>query len=119
MVDPSTEKEICYVAEGDAADIDCAVKAARAAFIHDSPWRSMDASQRGRLLYRLADALAANIDYLSQLEAMDAGKPLESARGDVDFAIDTVRYYAGYADKIHGKVTLQHSSCFSFICDYR
>ncbi|VDM33186.1 unnamed protein product [Hydatigera taeniaeformis] len=106
VVDPSTEKEVCCVAEGDAADIDSAVKAARAAFLRDSPWRCMDASQRGRLLYRLADALAANVDYLSQLEALDAGKPLESARGDVDFAIDTVRYYAGYADKIHGKVVI-------------
>ncbi|CDS36729.1 aldehyde dehydrogenase mitochondrial [Echinococcus multilocularis] len=104
VVDPSTAKEVCRVAEGDAPDIDCAVKAAKAAFVRDSAWRSMDASHRGRLLYRLADALADNIDYLSQLEAMDTGKPLASARGDVNFAIDTIRYYAGYADKIHGKV---------------
>ncbi|VDD76398.1 unnamed protein product, partial [Mesocestoides corti] len=100
VVDPSNEKVICHVEEGDAADIDLAVKAAKKAFARNSPWRTMDASRRGRLLYELSDAMSKNIDYLTALEAMDAGKPVESARGDIEFAIDTFRYYAGYADKV-------------------
>ena len=93
------------MSQGDAADIDSAVAAAKAAFAFDSPWRRMDASARGHFLYRLADALAAEIDYVSALEAMDAGKPIASARDDVLFAVDTLRYFAGYADKIHGKAS--------------
>ena len=93
------------MSEGDAADVDLAVKAAKAAFALNSPWRRMDASERGCLLYRLADALAAELDYVATLEALDAGKPLASARDDVAFAVNTLRYYAGYADKIHGKAS--------------
>ncbi len=104
VIDPATEKVVCQVQEADAPDIDKAVKAAKKAFARDSTWRTMDASTRGSLLYKLSEAIAKNVDYITALEAMDAGKPIESARGDVEFAIDTVRYYAGYADKIHGKV---------------
>lgn len=96
------------MSEGGAADIDAAVQAARAAFQRDSVWRTMDASQRGRLLYCLADALQQHSEEFAALEALDAGKPLESARGDVDYAIATLRYFAGYADKIHGQVSHCH-----------
>lgn len=91
-------------------DVDLAVKAAKKAFARDSPWRTMDASGRGRLLYQLADAIAQNMEYLTALEAMDAGKPLDSAKGDIEFAINTFRYHAGYADKIHGKVSYSLSN---------
>ncbi|VDL62801.1 unnamed protein product, partial [Hymenolepis diminuta] len=104
VTNPATEEEVCRVSEGGAADIDAAVQAARAAFQRDSVWRTMDASQRGRLLYCLADALQQHSEEFAALEALDAGKPLESARGDVDFAVATLRYFAGYADKFHGQV---------------
>lgn len=104
VVDPSTEAEICRVSEGDAADINLAVRAALAAFALGSTWRTMDASRRGHLLFRLADSLANHAKEFVALEALDAGKPIDSARDDVDFAIKTLRYFAGYADKIHGQV---------------
>src|SRR6267154_1148047 len=81
-INPSTGEEICQVAEADAADVDKAVKAARAAF--EGPFRKMRASERGRLLYRLADLIEANADELARLETLDNGKPLSIAM-DGDF----------------------------------
>nr|CDS27320.1 aldehyde dehydrogenase mitochondrial [Hymenolepis microstoma] len=104
VINPATEEDVCKVSEGGAVDIDAAVQAARTAFRRDSVWRTMDASERGRLLYCLADALQQHSEEFASLEALDTGKPLESARGDVDFAVSTLRYFAGYADKFHGQV---------------
>ena len=70
-INPSTGEEICQVAEADAADVDKAVKAARAAF--EGPWRKMRASERGRLLYRLADLIEANADELARPLSPQAG----------------------------------------------
>jgi len=101
-VNPATEEEIAQVAEGDAADIDLAAKAARTAF-DDGPWRKMDARDRGRLMYKLADAIENEIDELAALETLDNGKPLRDSRNiDIPLVIDCLRYYAGYADKIQG-----------------
>src|ERR1700689_3898891 len=68
-INPSTGEEICQVAEADAADVDKAVEAARTAF--EGPWRKMRASERGRLLYRLADLIEKNADELARLESLD------------------------------------------------
>ncbi|BHF57099.1 hypothetical protein SprV_0100004000 [Sparganum proliferum] len=103
-IDPSTEGVICHVQEGDAADIDKAVKAAKKAFALNSPWRTMNASERGRLLLVLADLIEENSDYIASLESMDNGKPHDAACADVRFGVNIARYFAGYADKIHGKV---------------
>jgi aldehyde dehydrogenase (NAD+) len=101
-INPSTGEEICQVAEADAADVDKAVKAARAAF--EGPWRKMHASERGRLLYRLADLIEANADELARLETLDNGKPLSIARAvDVAKTVACYRYFAGWADKVQGK----------------
>ena len=101
---PATEEEIAQVAEGDAADIDRAAKAARAAF-DSGDWPKMDARDRGRLLYKLADAIENEIDELAALETLDNGKPLRDSRHiDIPLVIDVLRYYAGYADKIQGSV---------------
>src|SRR5271168_2827267 len=101
-VNPATEEAIAEVAEGDAADIDLAVKAARKAF-DSGPWRKMDARDRGRLIYKLADLIEANFDELAELETLDNGKPIsESRAADLPLVIDCLRYYAGWADKIHG-----------------
>src|SRR5580658_5829952 len=101
-INPATEEVITEVAEGDAADIDLAVKAARKAF-DSGPWRKMDARDRGRLMYKLADLIESHIDELAELETLDNGKPIgESRNADLPLVIDCLRYYAGWADKIHG-----------------
>jgi aldehyde dehydrogenase (NAD+) len=102
-VNPSTGEEICRVAEADSADVDRAVLAARAAFEH-GPWRKMHASERGKLLYRLADLIEKNADAMARLESLDCGKPVSVARSvDVVKTIACYRYFAGWADKVHGK----------------
>lgn len=100
---PSTGEEICQVAEADAIDVDEAVKAARVAFEH-GPWRKMPASERGRLLYLLADLIEQNADELARLESLDNGKPVTIAKTvDVRKAVTCYRYFSGWADKNHGK----------------
>jgi len=101
-VSPVTEEVICQVAEGDKADINKAVKAARAAFKFGSVWRTMNASARGKLLYKMADLMERDEEYLAELETLDNGKPLKNSRGDMGHAISIFRYFAGWADKIHG-----------------
>jgi aldehyde dehydrogenase (NAD+) len=102
-INPATEQVITEVAEGGAADIDLAVKAARKAF-DSGPWRKTDARDRGRLMYKLADLIETHIDELAELETLDNGKPInESRQGDLPLVIDCLRYYAGWADKIHGQ----------------
>ena len=101
--DPATGDVICQVAAGDKADIDLAVKAARAAF-ETGPWRKFTASERGRLLWKLADLLEKNLEEFARLESLDNGKPLGVARAaDVPLAVDLFRYMAGWTTKIHGR----------------
>ncbi len=102
-VNPATEEVLAEVAEGDAADVDAAVQAARAA-LESGPWSRMDARDRGRLLYRLADLIEDELDELAVLESLDNGKPVRDAKtADLPLVIDCLRYYAGFADKIHGQ----------------
>ena len=102
-INPATEEVIAEVAEGDKADIDLAVKAARRAF-DSGPWRKTDARDRGRLLYKLAELIERDIDALAELETLDNGKPIrESRHVDLPLVVDCIRYYAGWADKIHGQ----------------
>ncbi len=111
---PATEEEIAQVAEGNADDIDLAVKAARKAF-DSGPWRSMDARDRGRLLYKLADLMESKIDELAELETLDNGKPIsESRHADLPLVIDCLRYYAGWADKIHGQTIPVRGNFFCY-----
>jgi len=102
-INPATGEEICQVAEADAADVEKAVKAARAAFEH-GPWRKMPASKRGRLLHRLADLIEMHGDELASLESLDNGKPVSVAKAvDVAATVACYRYFAGWADKVQGK----------------
>jgi aldehyde dehydrogenase (NAD+) len=102
-LNPSTGEPITQVAEADAADVDKAVAAARAAF-EKGAWRKMSASQRGQLMYKLADLVEKHADELAELEALDNGKPYHVARAaDLPLTIACYRYYAGWADKIQGK----------------
>ena len=99
---PATEEVIAEVAEARAEDIDRAVQAARAAFA-DSRWRRMNPHKRSRLLWKLADLVDANADELGLLETQDNGKPyFEARRIDVPSVAQTLRYYAGLADKVQG-----------------
>ena len=102
VYDPSTGEVMAQVAEGDRADIDRAVRAARKAF-DGGPWRTMSPSERGRMLYRLADKLEERLEDFALLESLDNGKPLAIARvADVPLAVDLFRYMAGWATKILG-----------------
>src|SRR5437588_11879330 len=96
---PATGEIICQVAEGDKADVDLAVKAARKAF-EEGPWPRMNASERGRLLNKLADLIEQNQEELACLESLDNGKPYhDSFNIDLPMTIKCYRYYAGWADK--------------------
>lgn len=113
-VNPATEEVIAQVAEGDAADVDLAVKAARHA-LEQGPWGRMDARDRGRLLYKLADLIEENAEELAALETLDNGKPIRDSRGaDLPLVIDCLRYYAGFADKIHGQTIPIRGEYFTY-----
>lgn len=92
------------VAEGTAKDIDRAVAAAKKAF--ETSWGlKVPGARRGELLNKLADLIEQHSDELAALEALNNGKTFNSAKGfDLDMSIGTIRYYAGWADKIHGQV---------------
>ena len=101
-INPATEEVLAEVAEGDGQDIDLAVEAARRAF-ESGPWSRLNARDRGKLMYRLADLIEEEIDELAALESLDNGKPVSDARAaDLPLVIDCLRYYAGFADKIQG-----------------
>src|SRR3984957_11209926 len=102
-VNPSTGEEICQIAEADAADVEKAVKAARAAFDH-GPWRKTPAPEPGRLIHRLADLIEKNADELAGLESLDNGKPFSVAKAvDVAATVSCDRYFSGWAEKVQGK----------------
>jgi phenylacetaldehyde dehydrogenase len=99
---PATGDVLANVAEGDKEDIDRAVKAARAAF-EKGPWAKISPSERGRMMWRLADLIEKHTEEFAQLESLDNGKPLKIARiADLPLAVDHFRYYAGWATKIEG-----------------
>ena len=102
-LNPATEETLTEVAHGQAPDIDRAVKAARKAFDYDSEWRRMNASDRGRLIWRISELIEDNADELAMLESLDNGKPFTVARAaDVPLAADLFRYMAGWTTKIEG-----------------
>jgi phenylacetaldehyde dehydrogenase len=101
-VNPATGEVLADVAEGDREDVERAVRAARRAF-ETGPWPEMTPSQRGKLLWKLADLLEQHLDEFAELETLDNGKPFGVARvADVPLAIDLLRYMAGWATKIEG-----------------
>jgi aldehyde dehydrogenase (NAD+) len=113
-INPTNGEVITQVAEADAADVDKAVAAARAAF-EKGAWKKMTGPQRGQLMNRLADLMEKNLDELAQLESLDNGKPYSAARsGDVPLSIACYRYYAGWADKLQGKTIPIREGYFSY-----
>ncbi|XP_009617290.1 benzaldehyde dehydrogenase, mitochondrial isoform X1 [Nicotiana tabacum] len=101
-LDPRTEEVIANVAEGDAEDINRAVAAARKAF-DEGPWPKMSAYERSKIMFKFADLVEKHNDELAALETWDNGKPyLQAAQAEVPSFVRLFRYYAGWADKIHG-----------------
>jgi phenylacetaldehyde dehydrogenase len=99
---PATGATLANVAEGDAEDIDRAVRAARAAF-DEGPWGRITPSERGRIIWRIGDLILEHAEELAQLESLDNGKPYAVALGaDVPLAADLFHYMAGWATKIEG-----------------
>ncbi|KAI8632581.1 aldehyde dehydrogenase [Xylariaceae sp. FL1651] len=101
-INPANEQKICSVEAATADDIDKAVAAARTALNHES-WRDMSGTERGRLMYKLAELAEQEKEVLATIETWDNGKPYGDALGDVGEVIECLRYYAGWADKIHGQ----------------
>jgi phenylacetaldehyde dehydrogenase len=102
VFNPATGDVLARVAEGDRADIDRAVKAARAAF-ESGPWPSMTSATRARLMWKLADLIEDHTDELAQLESLDNGKPFAVAKAaDVPLAAELFRYMAGWVTKLEG-----------------
>ncbi|XP_035514390.1 retinal dehydrogenase 1-like isoform X1 [Morone saxatilis] len=115
VYNPATGKLLCEVDEADPEDVDKAVRSARAAFQIGSLWRSMDASDRGQLLNRLADLVERDRLLLATLEALDSGKVFLMAYFvDLVATIKTLRYYGGWADKIHGKTIPVDGEYFTY-----
>ena len=103
-LNPATEETIAEVEEAGRAEVDAAVRSAREAF--ESPkWRRMDPHRRAALLWRLADLVEQNAEFIAATETRDNGKPLfESAKVDIPFVVANLRYFAGWADKLTGDV---------------
>jgi aldehyde dehydrogenase (NAD+) len=115
-INPATGEVLTQIAQASAADVDRAVAAARKAFEdRTGAWRKMSASERGRLIWRLADLLEKNIDEFAELETLDNGKPIfESRYVDMPMVIDVLRYYAGCATKIHGDTVNTSETAFTY-----
>ncbi|MFB3812521.1 MAG: aldehyde dehydrogenase family protein [Terriglobales bacterium] len=115
-INPATGDVLTQVAEARAEDVNLAVRAARDAFDDVAgPWRKMSASDRGKLLWRLADLVEKNIEELAELETLDNGKPIfESRYVDMPMVVDVFRYYAGWATKIHGETVNSFDNAFTY-----
>ena len=100
--DPADGTTIAQIGAGDSPDIDRAVQAARNAF-ENGPWARLAASDRTRLLWRLADAIEANSEQIAQLISVDNGKPVAAARREIQSSIDIIQYMAGWPTKLEGQ----------------
>ncbi|MVA78512.1 aldehyde dehydrogenase family protein [Agrobacterium vitis] len=100
-LDPATGEVWADMPEAREADVNRAVDAAHTA-LYDGPWAKMTATQRGKLIYRLADLIAANAPRLAELETRDTGKIIRETSSQIAYVADYYRYYAGLADKIEG-----------------
>jgi len=115
-INPATGEVLTQIVEASCEDVDRAVTAARRAFEdRNGPWRKLSASERGRLIWKLADLIEKNIDELAELETLDNGKPIfESRYVDMPMVVDVLRYYAGLATKIHGETVNTFETAFTY-----
>jgi aldehyde dehydrogenase (NAD+) len=112
-INPATGATLAQVAEADKNDVDMAVKAARKA-LESGPWSKMDAADRGRLMFKLADLIEKEAEELAALESLTCGKTITDARGDLQGVVNTLRYYAGWADKIEGRTVPVRGNFLSY-----
>ncbi|GJQ68947.1 Aldh [Trypoxylus dichotomus] len=104
VLNPSTGEVITELQNPSDEDVDAAVSAASKAFEYGSPWRTTNASQRGQLLYKLATLMEKDAVLLASLETLNNGIPfVHSYLALVKLSIKVIRYFAGWADKNHGK----------------
>lgn len=101
-INPATGTVITEVAEGDKVDVDKAVAAAKKAFQRGSVWRNMNATDRAKLINKLADLIVRDAEQIATLDTMDAGKAYKNAVGEVHWCANVLRYHAGWCDKITG-----------------
>jgi betaine-aldehyde dehydrogenase len=113
VYDPSTEEIIAQVASSNAADVDRAVKAARAAF-DSGPWGQTNAAERGRILFKLAEKIRQNAAMLAELESRNSGKPIVEAEFDIADVATCFEYYGGLANKVLGHVNPVPANALSF-----
>ncbi|HXY14781.1 MAG TPA: aldehyde dehydrogenase family protein [Terriglobales bacterium] len=115
-INPATGQVLTRVAEASASDVDQAVAAARIALEdRGSVWRKMSASDRGKLIWRLADLVEKNVDELAEIETLDNGKPISESRNiDMPMVIDVLRYFAGLATKIQGETVNTFETAFTY-----
>ena len=113
VYDPSTEEVIAHVTASEAADVDRAVKAARAAF-DSGPWAQTTAQDRGRILFKLAEKIRQNSTALAELECRNSGKPIVEAEYDIADVATCFEYYGGLANKVTGHVNPVPANALSF-----
>ncbi len=103
VIDPATQEVIARVPDAGEADVSAAVAAARRAF-DAGPWREVTAQERGRILFRLAEAVRRRAAELAELETRNCGKPIVEAEFDIADVATCFEYYGGLATKVHGDV---------------
>jgi len=113
LTNPATEEPLAEVAEAGEAEMDAAVNAARAC-LESKEWRDLPARRRGQLLYRIAELLEQRSGQIAEVETKNNGKPLFESKIDVAMAIETFRYYAGWADKITGDTLPVNGPFFTY-----
>jgi aldehyde dehydrogenase (NAD+) len=112
-LNPATGEVLAKVAAASAKDVDKAVRAARRA-LESGPWATMDAADRGRLMFKLADLVERDSKDLAALESLNCGKTITDALGDMQGVVNTLRYYAGWADKVEGRTVPVRGSFLSY-----
>ncbi len=113
VVNPATEEVIASVSSADDSDVDAAVAAARSCFESDE-WRALSPRKRGELLYKAGELLAVRRNDVAKLETLQNGKPLFESKIDVAMSVETLKYYAGWADKLTGDVLSVNTGDFVY-----
>jgi len=112
-INPANEEVLGLVAEGDKADVDEAVKAARNAF-ETGKWPALGPHKRARYLFTIADLIESHADELAELITLDNGKPIGESIIEVGRTADTFRYYAGWATKFYGETNPSDPGIFNY-----
>lgn len=114
-LNPATGSEITQVSEGDAADINAAVAAARQAFSDGGKWSKSSGGRRGKYLWKISDLISRNVDELAYLETIDCGKPISETKNiEIPITADIFAYYAGAASKIEGETIPVNGNFFNY-----